>query len=338
MRVLVLVWGRQVEALQASPLLRTIAAGFPEATVTLACSPAAAQAARALDGVGEVVVLRGLEPHASPVHGVVAWARLRRVQCDYAVLCGTAARARLLLFLAGFARRVGPGGGPTTALLSDHVRPRAGENQAATWLRLARVLGIAAERHAPRLEPGAEATQRALIQLHSTAIADGRLLVALAPGTGHADLHGAHGQAAWEPERWAHLANQLAVRHGAGVIFVGAAEDQAAAIEASVDIAAPHADVTGQLDLLGTAALLHQCDLLISGNSPLLHLAAAVGTPTIGLFGPSDGRRRGAYGDEHRVVQAIPPPHHRHVPRYMADQLMDRIRVDDVLAAIETSL
>jgi len=337
--VLVLVWGRQVEALQASPLLRTIAAGFPEANLTLACSPAAAQAARALDGVSEVLVLRGLDPHGSPLHGLVAWARLRRLQCDFAVLCGTAARARMLIYLAGFARRVGSGGGLTTALLSDHVRPRTGENQAATWLRLAPILGIAAERHAPRLEPGPEATQRALVQLHSTAIADGRLLVALAPGIGHADLQRSHAYAtSWDPERWAHLANQLAVRHGAGIIFVGAAEDQAVAIEASVDIATPCADVTGQLDLLGTAALLRRCDLLISGDSPLLHLAAAVGTPTIGLFGPTDGRRRGAYGDEHRVVQAVPPPHHRHLPHYMADQLMDRIRVEDVLAAIETSL
>jgi ADP-heptose:LPS heptosyltransferase len=335
MRVLVLVWGRQVETLQASPLLRTIAAGLPEATVTLACSPAAAQAARALDGVGEVLVLRGLDPHASPLYGLAAWARLRRRQFDYTVLCGAAARARVLLFLAGFARRVGPGGGLTAALLSDHVKPRPGENQAATWLRLAHILGIAAERHAPRLEPGAEATQRAMIQLHSTAVADGRLLIALAPGTGHADRTHA---AAWEPERWAHLANQLAVRHGAGVIFVGAAEDQVAAIEASVDMAAPSADATGQLDLLGTAALLHRCDLLISGDSPLLHLAAAVGTPTIGLFGPTDGRRRGAYGDEHRVVQAVPPQHRRHLPHLMPEQLMDRIRVEDVLAAIETSL
>jgi ADP-heptose:LPS heptosyltransferase len=340
MRVLVLVWGRQVETLQASPLLRTLAAGLPGATVTLACSPAAAQVARALEGAGEVLALRGLDPGGSPIGGLVAWARLRRRRFDFVVICGTAARPRLLAYLAGFGRRLGVGGGLTAVLLSDHVRSRPGENQAATWLRLAPLLGVGAQRHEPRLEPGPAASQQALVQLHSTGIADGRLLVALGAGSGHSELRRPDPEtAAWDPECWAHLANQLSARHGAGILFVGAVEDQAAASAASLDIAALHADLTGQLDVLGTAAILGLCDLVISGDSPLLHLAAAMGTPTIGLFGPTDGRRRGAYGDEHRVVQAVPPQDHRH--RHHPDGAggaMEQIRVEDVLAAIESSL
>lgn len=338
MRVLVLVWGRQVETLQASPLLRTLAAGDPAAEITLACAPAAAQVARALAGPREVITLRGLDPSASPIRGLAAWARLRRMRFDAAVICGTAARPRILVYLAGFARRLGVGGGLTAALLSDHVRPRPGENQAVAWLRIAHLLGITAERHEPRLDPGPAASQEALVQLHSTAVADGRLLVALAPGTGHSDLRGPDSQTTgWDPERWAHLANQLAARHGAAIVFVGAAEDEDAATTAATDIAAPHADLTGQLDVLGTAALLQLCDLVICGDSPLLHLAAAVGTPTIGLFGPTDGRRRGAYGAEHRLVQAL-PQHRGHPLVHGPGGMMEQIRVEDVLAAIETSL
>ncbi|MGD0448186.1 MAG: glycosyltransferase family 9 protein [Candidatus Dormibacteria bacterium] len=338
MRVLVLVWGRQVETLQASPLLRTLAAGSPAAEITLACAPAAAQVARALAGPGEVITLRGLDPSASPIRGLAAWALLRRMRFDVAVICGTGARPRILVYLAGFALRLGAGGGLTTALLSDHVTPRRGENQAATWLRIAHLLGITAERHEPLLDPGPAASQEALVQLHSTAVADGRLLVALAPGTGHADLRAAVSQTAgWGPERWAHLANQLATRHGAGIVFVGAAEDEEAATTAATDIAAPHADLTGQLDVLGTAALFQLCDLVICGDSPFLHLAAAVGTPTIGLFGPTDGHRRGPYGTEHRLVQALPQRRGHHLVRGPSG-MMEQIRVEDVLAAIETSL
>jgi ADP-heptose:LPS heptosyltransferase len=338
MRVLVLVWGRQVETLQASPLVQTLAAGSPATEITLACSPAAARVARALAGAGEVITLRGLDPAASPFGWLAAWARLRRRRFDVAVVCGTAARPRLMVYLAGFARRLGVGGGLTTALLSDHLAPRSGENQAATWLRLAHLLGISAERHEPLLDPGPAASEQALAQLHSTAVADGRLLVALAPGTGHADLRAPWSHASgWEPERWAHLANQLATRHGAAIVFVGAADDEAAASAAAVDIAAPHADLTGQLDVLATAAILRLCDLVVCGDSPLLHLAAAVGTPTIGLFGPTDGRRRGAYGAEHRIVQAL-PQHRNHHLEYGPGGMMEQIRVEDVLAAIETSL
>src|ERR1039458_3908857 len=159
-----------------------------------------------------------------------------------------------------------------------------------------------------------------------------------APGPAPADLPSpASRTTAWEPERWAHLPNQLATRHGAAIVFVGAAEDEAAATTAATDIAAPHADFTGQLDVLGTAALLQRCDLVICGDSPPLHLAAAVGTPTIGLFGPTDGRRRGAYGAEHRVVQAL-PQHRGHHLMSGPDGMMEQIRVEDVLAAIETAL
>lgn len=338
MRVLVLVWGRQVETLQASPLIRTLRAGIPEATISVACSPAAAVMARALEGVGEVLPTPGLDPRGSPLGLLPAWARIRRRRFEVAVVCGTAPQARLLAYFAGIARRVGVGGGLTSLLLSEHLRERRGENRATAWLRLARLLGIAAERHQPHLDPGAAASQRALVQLHSTGIADGRLLVALAPGAGHSDLGPpTSAEATWKPERWAHLANQLAARHGAGVIFVGEGADEAAVTAASVDVAAPHADATGQLDMLGTAALFHLCDLLISGDSPLLHISAAVGTPTIGLFGPTDGRRRGAYGEEHRVVQALPAPGDRAHVRGRGP-LMERIRVEDVLAGIESSL
>jgi ADP-heptose:LPS heptosyltransferase len=338
MRILVLVPGRRVEVLQASPLIETLAAGLPGVRITLACWPEAAEIARALDGVDEVVGLRCLDPGAGPLSWVAGWARVRRRRFEVAVICSATAPARLLSYLAGIPRRVGPSGGLTTTLLSDHVRPRSGENRAAGWLRCAEVLGIASPRHHPRLEPGAAAEQRALVQLHSSGIADGRLLVALAPGSAHLEIPPRLREAAaWPPERWAHLANQLAARHGAAVLFVGSAEDEAAVDAASMDLAAPHADLTGQLDLLATAALLRHCDLVVSGDSPLLHLAAAVGTPTVGLFGASDGRLRGAYGEEHRVVQAIAAPG-AGPARAGSDGLMARIRVEDVLAAIESSL
>ncbi|HXZ99138.1 MAG TPA: glycosyltransferase family 9 protein [Candidatus Binatia bacterium] len=335
-RVALLVAGGQVETLQASPLIRTLHAGIPGASITVACSPDAESLARALEGADATLGLPALDGGRSPLRWLSAWASLRRLRFDIAVICSTAPSVRLLTYLAGIPRRLGPGGGVTTILLSDRVAERRHDNRAANWLRLAHPLGIASERHHPRLEPGPEADQRALVQLHSSGIADGRLLVALVPGTGHCDVSGvAPEETAWTPERWAHLANQLAARHGVGIVFVGTAEDEAAVAAAAVDVEAPHADITGQLDLLALAALLHHCDLLVSGDSPLLHLAAAVGTPTIGLFGPTDGRRRGPYGEEHRIVQALPGEHRRGDG---ADGLMEQIRVEDVLAGIEASL
>lgn len=58
------------------------------------------------------------------------------------------------------------------------------------------------------------------------------------------------------------------------------------------------------LDAAGIAGLLHACDLAVAADSELLHLAAAVGTPTVALFGPSDPRRRAPRGERQRAIEA----------------------------------
>jgi ADP-heptose:LPS heptosyltransferase len=333
-RALLLVPGRLVETLQASSLIRTLAVMTPRIEVTVACAPMAAEVARALEGVEEVLPLAALDPSASPVRWASAWARVRRERFEATIVCGRSAAARLLAYLAGIPLRAGPGGGLTSLLLSDRVRDDPRANRAVTWLACAGRLGAATERHAPGLEPGTADTERALVELHRSGIADGRLLVALAPGTSHADVAGIPAAAtSWPPERWAHLANLLASRHGAGILFLGTPGDEATVAAVAMDVDAPCADLTGQLDgPLTFAALLQHCNLVVGGDSPILHLAAAVGTPTLGLFGPTDGRRRGPYGEEHRVVQAVAGP------RRLRRSAMERIRVEDVLAAIESSL
>lgn len=56
-------------------------------------------------------------------------------------------------------------------------------------------------------------------------------------------------------------------------------------------------DLVGRLDLLQTAACLGRCNFFVGNDSGLMHISAAVGTPTLGLFGPSSERRYGPWGD-----------------------------------------
>jgi ADP-heptose:LPS heptosyltransferase len=62
-------------------------------------------------------------------------------------------------------------------------------------------------------------------------------------------------------------------------------------------------DLTGKLDLTTAYACLKRCDLFIGNDSGLMHLAAAAGIPTIGLFGPSDERRYGPWGPRTRAIR-----------------------------------
>jgi ADP-heptose:LPS heptosyltransferase len=168
------------------------------------------------------------------------------------------------------------------------------------------------------------------------------MMIALVPGNGFADPLPAVSPRAlsWDPERYAHLCNQLGHRHGAGIVLLGSGEDRGFVDAMLLDVETPPLDLCGELAGLDeAAAVLERCDLLICGDSPLLHLAAAVGTPSVGLFGPTDGRRRAPYGEQHRVVQAVPEPNgsHKHIPGLIDQPSLRQIRVDDVLAGIEVA-
>lgn len=117
----------------------------------------------------------------------------------------------------------------------------------------------------------------------------------------------------WPAERFAAVARRLAGSGGplagARVALMGGPEDRSGAheIAASLDadgIAA--VDLAGSLDLLACAALLERATLFIGNDSGLMHIAAATGAPTLGLFGPSDERVYGPYGTRTRALRGRP--------------------------------
>src|SRR5690606_23171405 len=107
-------------------------------------------------------------------------------------------------------------------------------------------------------------------------------VVALHPGADHFPAK------RWPVDRFALLADRLAERYGARVVLVGGPGDVplAAAIRERVQ-RAPLLDLTGRLALLETAAVLERVDLMVGNDSGPLHMAVAVGTPVVALFGPS---------------------------------------------------
>lgn len=109
----------------------------------------------------------------------------------------------------------------------------------------------------------------------------------------------------WPVESYAQVAREL--RHRATVVVVGT-KDEAAACAGVARAAGPAAiNTCGELDLPQMAAMLARCDVTVANDSAPLHIAAAVGTPTVGIFGPTDPRRRAPLGPIHRYLWNPPP-------------------------------
>lgn len=112
----------------------------------------------------------------------------------------------------------------------------------------------------------------------------------------------------WPIERFTQTAAQLLDKDGpmAGgrLLILGGPEDTRMVEELRMASARGRTiDLTGKVDLLTAYACLKRARLFIGNDSGLMHIAAAAGAPTIGLFGPSDERRYGPWGDKAEAVR-----------------------------------
>ena len=149
----------------------------------------------------------------------------------------------------------------------------------------------------------------------------------------------------WAPERFADLALALTgpegALPGAHVAIFGGPGDEATAraVTARLDAGRTH-DFTGQLGLLETGACLARAALFVGNDSGLMHMAAAAGTATLGLFGPTDERIYGPWGRRTAAVRAGGPADERTRDRLKASEtgLLADLALAPVLAAADNLL
>jgi ADP-heptose:LPS heptosyltransferase len=128
----------------------------------------------------------------------------------------------------------------------------------------------------------------------------------------------------WPADRFVALFRALQARDmpGARAVVLAGPGEQERALAAPVLAALPGAvDLCGALSLPEAAAVLARCDLFVGNDSGLMHLAAAAGTPTLGLFGPTPADEYGPAGRRTAVALARATS-------------MDTLTVEDALAAI----
>ncbi len=210
--------------------------------------------------------------------------------------------ASVLAWLSGARRRVGYEREAYPGLLTDPVpggRYGVRQHEVEYVKQLARVAGgRVADDVAPALHATPEGERRALQLLAQCGVTDlGGPLVAL-----HAGARNGLAKR-WPTVSWAQLATDLVERLGARVVLVGAGGDLAIAAELQRLAQGRVIDLTGQTTLADLVALLALCDLVISGDSGPLHIACAVGTPVVGIYGPTDPLISGPLGTDALVVR-----------------------------------
>ncbi len=137
----------------------------------------------------------------------------------------------------------------------------------------------------------------------------------------------------WEDEKFAELCDRIVGELKRRVVFTGGHADQTVKHIRSL-MHHPSADMTGRTSLRDLAYLYERAALVVTTDSGPMHVAAAIGTPTVALFGPTDPARTGPYGTGHTVVRAGLPCSPCFMKRCVTKQCMKDISVGDTFDAV----
>lgn len=121
----------------------------------------------------------------------------------------------------------------------------------------------------------------------------------------------------WPLESFAEAARILYEERGATTHILGGGAESSVAEELMRLAGVPMRNHCGEYDLPHSLGLLARVGCLLTNDSGPMHLAAAVGTPCVAIFGPTDPIRTGPYGSKHLVLQSkvCPPCHKRECAR-----------------------
>jgi ADP-heptose:LPS heptosyltransferase len=290
------------------PALRGLAAAFPGHRRVLAAPAAIAPLAQLSGTVDEVVDTAPLAPLDPSLHGP-----------DVAVnLHGRGPESHRVLLAAAPRRLVAYAHPDVPESVEGPAWPE-GEHEVERWCGLLRTAGIPADAGdlalpAPPGPPpdGAEG------------------VTVIHPGA-------ASGARRWPPERWAEVARRLAADGRTVVVTGGAGEEPLAADVVHRAGLPASAVLAGRTDLLGLAAVVAHAPLVLCGDTGVAHLATALGTPSVVLFGPVPPSEWGPPVDRPRHVALWAG--RRGDPHATApDPGLLQITPDDVVAALPAEM
>ncbi len=286
------------DVLLATPAITLARRAWPEARLTAMVGPWSQAALAGNPGLDEVLAFPfpGYEPTRRGPGLILArllraaWI-VRRHRVDLGV---TLRRdfwwGAALLALAGVRRRVGYAWPGCSPFLTEPL-PVAREHEARLNLRLVRAARPAAPADDPPLlfQPSSADRANAELLLRGAS----QPLVAFNPGTRAAVK-------LWPAAHWIEVGRRLIEDHGATLVLTGSAEERNLCERIADELEWKCLVLAGSTSWGQLGAVLERCDLALGPDCGPLHLAVAVDTPSLALFGPTDPASFGPFGDPRR--------------------------------------
>jgi heptosyltransferase-2 len=286
------------DAVMSLPALRALRERFPAAEIVILAKPWVADLYRREPFCDRLI------PYAAP-DLASKWRiarELRASKFDCAILLQNAFEAAAIVFLAGIPERLGYARDGRSALLTKAIAvPRPGEiprHERFYYLELLRRAGIIDELPSSdliRLEGAPAARVDGIARFHKFGLGD--CVVGVSPGA-------AYGSAKrWLPERFAEAANRVAGELGASVAIFGSKDERELCETVAAAIHAKVKNFAGETSLAEFIDMAAACRVYLTNDSGAMHIASALGVPTVVVFGATDDVATGPTGPLARVIR-----------------------------------
>lgn len=293
------------DAVMSLPALRAIREQFPRAHISVLVRPWVADL-YARESFCDRLIPYTVGRGAAGLKGKLRTARLlRREKFDCAILLQNAFDAALIAWLARIPVRIGYDRDGRGFLLTTAVKtPRRGDiprHERFHYLELLRRAGLIASIPASetiRLEGAASAAQAGQQFFRSAGLGDA--VIGVSPGA-------AYGSAKrWLPDRFAEAASAVARDMDAAVAVFGSKDERELASEVAALISARGIrarNFAGETSLAQFIEMAAACQAFLTNDSGAMHIASAVGAPTVAIFGATDHIATGPTGPHARVIR-----------------------------------
>lgn len=284
----------------STPFIRAVREAYPESHIACLLHPRCAEVLEGNPRLNELIIYDEEFRHRSLFGKLKLVSHLKTKRFDIAFILHRSFTKALITALAGIRERVGYATKGRGFVLTKIVEePSDQPHKVEYFLNIARSFGITPGDRS--YEFFIKDSDRTFIKgyLSKNNIDDKDLLVVICPGGN------------WNPKRWpkenfARLSDMLIERYGAKIVISGAAKDANLAdeIKGMMRTSSPAIIVScGKTTLKGLGALLERANLVIANDTGPMHIAVAMKTKVIALFGPTSPEITGPYGmGRYRVV------------------------------------
>jgi len=283
----------------STAVLPNLKAAFPDASIDFLVEPPADQILAGNPNIRRVVrypykAWARVSPFHSIIRGIRFIAGLRREKYSMVIDLFGNPRSAFLAWATGARQRVGFAFRGRRFYYTLRVPPRGDQVHEVEFnLDALRALNIPVIHRNPQLPVDADSQKRMSAWLDRET-GRGKLRVAL-------HVWGSWASKRWPLNRFAELADQLVRNHHADVILLWGPGEEIYA-KTVRDMATQPLHLAPKTSLKELAELLRQCDIVVANDSGPMHMAAAVGTLTVGIYGPTSWQLQGPFGSHHRTA------------------------------------